>query len=210
MITALIIGTADAAEQRFIPLDHDGQPRSAKAASPGDEWPCVRDRNTELVWEVKSRHPGRHYRLNTYRWFDSDSNRNGGFAGGTEAGHCHPQKPDGTGCDTQSFIHAVNAAALCGAQDWRLPRREELRSLVDYRTPSPGPTIDTRAFPNATSQFYWSADTAAAEASEAWGIGFAFGFDYAYYKSNRVHVRLVRGERTHSISAKLQAAELRP
>jgi len=30
---------------------------------------------------------------------------------------------------------------------------------------------------------------------EAWGIGFAHGFDYAYFKSNRVRVRLVRGGR---------------
>jgi len=70
---------------------------------------------------------------------------------------------------------------------------------VDYRTPYPGPTIDKQAFPNAIAQFYWSADTAAAEPSEAWGIGFAFGFDYAYFKTNRVHVRLVRGKRTERI-----------
>jgi hypothetical protein len=191
IITFLNLGAAYADEPRFVPLDHAGKPLPLSEQTRSD-WPCVFDRRTGLTWEVKTQQPGRHFYLNTYSWFDSESTRNGGLAGEPGGNDCRD-----TVCDTQSFIRAVNQETLCGARDWRLPHREELRSLVDYQTPYPGPTIDTRAFPNAIAQFYWSADTSAAEASEAWGIGFAFGFDYAYFKTNRVHVRLVRGKQAN-------------
>ncbi len=201
IITGLICTVTNAAEPRFVALDHARQPAATTTLPQNEVWPCVFDRNTGLTWEVKSRQPGLHYHLNTYSWFDPKPARNGGLAGEPGGKTCrttpsdpsHDQHARDTACDTRRFVQAVNRETLCSAQDWRLPRREELRSLVDYRIPYPGPTINTRAFPNTVAQFYWSADTAAAEASEAWGIGFAFGFDYAYYKSNRVHVRLVRG-----------------
>lgn len=200
-ITGLICGVANADETRFRPLDHAGKALPASELSKTD-WPCVFDRSTGLIWEVKSRQPGRHFYRNTYSWFDARPSLNGGLAGEPADKDCRD-----TVCDTQAFVRAVNQEALCGSRDWRLPHREELRSLVDYRRPYPGPTIDTQAFPNTIAQFYWSADTAATEPSEAWGIGFAFGFDYAYFKTNRVHVRLVRGERNRL--ANKQEARLR-
>jgi hypothetical protein len=200
LITALLLGgalsPADAAEarkdvpiekQRFVLLDAAGR---ALSAHPSSAWSCVLDRQTGLIWEVKRDQPGLHYRHNTYSWFNPDATRNGGLAGQPGGNDCTQ-----LACDTQAFVDAVNAAGLCGAHDWRLPRREELRSLVDYRTPYPGPTLNQAVFPHAVAQFYWSADPAAADAMEAWGIGFAHGFDYAYFKSNRVHVRLVRFSR---------------
>jgi hypothetical protein len=193
VITALLHGAVNAAEPRFVPLDGDGKPLAAIDRDQLQEWPCVLDQRTGLVWEGKSQATGLHHLHNTFNWFDTDHTRNGGLAGEPGDRSCR----DGAqkmACDTQGFVQAVNRERLCNATHWRLPHREELRGLVDYRIPYPGPTIDMQAFPNTIAQFYWSADANASEPKEAWGIGFAFGFDYAYFKSNRVHVRLVSGD----------------
>jgi len=190
IITALLHGAINAGEVRFVPLGQTGNPLSSTDRQSLDEWPCVLDQHTGLLWEGKSYHPGLHYRDNTYSWFEPNPSRNGGLAGEPGEKQCRKGTRQ-QACDTRRFVQAVNHEGLCNAHDWRLPRREELRSLVDYSIPYPGPTIDTQAFPNTVAQFYWSADADASEPREAWGIGFAFGFDYAYFKSNRVHVRLV-------------------
>jgi hypothetical protein len=190
-IAAILAATSiHAAEARFTLLDNHGLPLSEMAIEAGSPAACARDRLTGLVWELKTRKPGLHHRHNTYRWLSPDNRRNGGVAQLADTAACSNQP-----CDTHQLILAVNRAGWCGARDWRLPGREELRSLVDYRVSYPGPTLDSRVFANAVAQFYWSADTDAMQPEAAWGIGFAFGFDYAYYKSNHVHVRLVRGGR---------------
>lgn len=194
MITALLHGAVNAEEARFVPLDSNGQPLSAADRNQLREWPCVLDQHTGLMWEAKFHAAGLHYRNNTFNWFDPDHTRNGGLAGEPGDTDCRDGAQQ-TVCDTQRFVQAVNAEALCRASNWRLPHREELRSLVDYTIPYPGPTLDHAAFPNAVAQFYWSADPNASEPREAWGIGFAFGFDYAYFKSNKVHARLVSDSR---------------
>jgi len=190
MIAVLLYGAVNAKEPRFVPLDHTGKPLSTDTHKQLQEWPCVLDQDTGLIWEGKSRIAGLHYLNNTFNWFDPDHTHNGGLAGEPGDKHCREGIRQNI-CDTHRFVQAVNNEGLCNARDWRLPRREELRSLVDYNIPYPGPTTDTQAFPNTIAQFYWSADTNADEPLEAWGIGFSFGFDYAYFKSNRVHVRLV-------------------
>jgi hypothetical protein len=178
--------TAQAADPRFARLDSRGL--ILMDIEP-DDWDCVLDRESGLVWERKTTKPGLHSRDNTFRWYQPDVAHNGGFAGHSGGAECRTLP-----CDTHAFVAAVNRAGWCGKHDWRLPTREELRTLVDYAIAYPGPTLDRDFFPGTLPMFYWSADPSADEPREAWGMGFAHGFDYAYDKSNRVYVRLVSGD----------------
>ena len=149
-------------------------------------WGCVFDQLTGLTWEVKSQDSSWRNTDQTYSWFNPENNDNGGFKGYRNSGHCRSEI-----CDTQAYIDHANRIQFCGMTNWRLPRREELRSIVDYTVPYPGPTINRIFFPHTRSQFYWSADADAEDPDSAWGIGFSFGFDYAYFKNDLGHVRLV-------------------
>lgn len=157
----------------------------------------VQDNVTGLIWEVKTNqddvenYDDPHDADNTYTWYDPDPASNGGNAG-TESDH-----------DTKDFIDALNSANFGGYSDWRLPSREELRSIVDYSVPPPGPTIDITYFPNtarSTSNIdsigsqNWSSTTDANNEAFAWHIDFDSGHDNNYRdKSYSLYVRAVRG-----------------
>lgn len=120
----------------FTKLDADGQPLSTDAT----EWHCVRDNHTGLIWEVKTHDGGLRDQSHTYSWFNPDNSTNGGDSGIQDAGQCA-----GSACDTHAYTLAVNAAGLCGGNDWRLPTVDELLSIVHNGRTSPA--IDTDYFP---------------------------------------------------------------
>ncbi len=156
----------------FQRLDSAGRPQST-ADRP---WACVQDLRTGLVWEVKTDDGGPHDGRRTFTWAPTPP-----------LGEACTKPP----CDVQGLLRQVNREGWCGRHHWRLPRREELRTLVDYARPAPANLIvDPALFPHNQRGFYWAAETAA-DPDEAWGIGFTFGFDYAYFKTDRVYLRLV-------------------
>jgi len=115
---------------------------------------------------------------------------------------------DGTVTDTEtglmwqqgsdSDMNWKEALAYCeslelgGHNDWRLPSREELRSIVDYEKYDPA--IDTEYFLNTDSWDYWSATTYASPGvtDYAWCVKFSYGLDYYDPKSYSRYVRGVR------------------
>lgn len=172
--------------QRYVTVESSSSGHTPQKSSHQSR--CIFDKKTHLTWEVKTNGDGLQNASQTYSWYDSNAKSNGGYSGHRRQGNCELAF-----CDTQSYVAAINKLQLCGHSNWRLPNREELRSLVDYNIVYPGPTINQLAFPNTISQFYWSSTANANDSETAWGIGFSFGYDYAYFKSDHGYIRLVSG-----------------
>lgn len=148
-------------------------------------WACVLDNQTGMVWEVKSTEPGLHNINNTYTWYDSDKESNGGIAGKANGGTCA-----GSGCDTESYTKAVNAEKLCGFDDWYLPSHFEMGTIVDESIFYPGPTFPQAFFPEALAGKYWTDTTFKTKRSVAWAWRFDQGSEFIEEKSVALNVRL--------------------
>ena len=155
-------------------------------------WACVLDNQTGLIWEVKTTEPGLQNINNTYSWYDSDQNTNGGWAGKINGGVC-----SGSRCDTESYIKAFNAKKFCGYADWYLPSRFELNTIIDSSIFYPGPTLPPAYFPESKAGNYWSDTTFRTRRASAWAWRFDSGSDYVEEKSTALSVRL-----THATSIK--------
>ena len=149
-----------------------------------DSWACVRDNITGLLWEVKAS-SGPRSQSHTYSWHNTDAAANGGLVGTPNAGKCQ-----GSPCDSQGYVKAVNAQGLCGGKDWRLPTRKELLSIVDNGRFQPA--IDGGHFPNTPPAYFWTASPYADGLNAAWTVFFRYGEVYPAEKSKAHHVRLVR------------------
>jgi hypothetical protein len=104
-----------------------------------------------------------------------------------------PTLNDGKTC--KNHDHALQLCReldLGGHKDWRAPTVQELLGLVDYGRSKPA--IDTAAFPDTKSDWYWTSSPYAGAPAYAWFVYFDDG------SSNGVHrgydgafVRAVRG-----------------
>jgi hypothetical protein len=93
--------------------------------------------------------------------------------------------------EAREYVQCLNKCAHGGFRDWRLPNREELRSIVDYNGDIPA--ADKKYFPDVLPEFYWSGDSNNKEPLFAWGVYFAYGCAICYLKSFYYSVRAVRG-----------------
>lgn len=116
--------------------------------------------------------------------------------------------------DIGSFTNkAKNSAAakacadltLGGHSDWRLPTIEELESIRDCSRYDPA--IDTDAFPDCPSAWFWSSTRHAYDpASYAWFVYFGYGNASDGNRNYNYRVRAVRGP-SRQFSASLASAE---
>lgn len=91
----------------------------------------------------------------------------------------------------QEADQTARAVTLGGHDDWRLPTRTELLSLVDDTRFNPA--IDTEAFPTCKSDWYWTASPwAPSPASYAWIVNFYNGHSLGSHRYCGARVRAVR------------------
>ncbi|MGR4895001.1 DUF1566 domain-containing protein [Stenotrophomonas sp. LARHCG68] len=74
----------------------------------------------------------------------------------------------------QAATDAATGCRVGGHEDWGLPSRQQLLSLVDLSRHSPA--IDTDAFPEFPSHWFWTSDLCAWSSASAWGVSFYYGY----------------------------------
>lgn len=123
----------------------------------------VKDLNTGLIWEVKSN-------------IETDINFNENIYDFNEA---------------QDYINKLNEIKYCGRDDWRLPNKDELRSIINYELYAP--SVDTFYFENIVGDFYWVDMTYNMQNYFAWGISLGIGSATALSKNTKKYVMAVSG-----------------
>jgi hypothetical protein len=154
----------------FTKIDAEGNELPASA----DNWTCVRDNHTGLMWEVKT---SSHYKddgglrdnEHSYTWYDPDDPTWGSGVkdGGAYCGG-HVE------CNTHSYVKEINDRELCGYSDWRMPSANELHGIMDhsklYKYKRNGEAIDHDYFPNTRYGRYWSGTPSAQSSNDAWVV----------------------------------------
>ena len=166
----------------YVKIDKSG----AELANSATEWSCVYDKDSGLIWEVKTNIVGKlNYNHDYYTWYDSNPKTNGGDSGRKDNWF----KPSQTLQNSEDFLQATNSSALCGYLGWRLPELEELKTIVDS---SKGrPSIDTSFFPHSPVNEAVFTATEVLK-NQVWGIEFGKnGREGANAKSNVAHIRAV-------------------
>lgn len=89
-------------------------------------------------------------------------------------------------------LDQVNANALGGHTDWRIPNYFELLSIVNLGNYNP--CIDTTVFPSTPSSHHWTSSTRPGNTSYAFHVNFLIGIAYDINKqTSKYYVRFVRG-----------------
>jgi hypothetical protein len=159
-------------------------PSNSSLGLAASDWGCTRDNVTGLIWEIK-RADGSLRDVNwRYSKFDRNPATNGGSEGMASGGTCLTAGR----CDTEKYVDDVNAAGLCGANDWRMPTVRELLSIVHYGNAE---YIDVAHFPNSPSTDYWTITPWGAANDAGWLV--SGGAAWYLGNSYTAAVRLVRG-----------------
>ncbi|MEN1728160.1 MAG: DUF1566 domain-containing protein [Pseudomonadota bacterium] len=105
---------------------------------------------------------------------------------------------DGAGCaglpsqlDWTAALLAAESHSQAGRDDWRLPNRNELASIIEGRCFSPA--LDSDAFPNATLTAYWSSTPVSGGGEQVWVVELLDGGVIPLATDTLQSVRLVRG-----------------
>jgi len=90
----------------------------------------------------------------------------------------------------QGAMQLAEGASFAGYNDWRLPNKNELASIVEDRCSSPA--INLTIFPGTEPSWYWSSSPYTDKSDFAWSVFFSNGEVSGDYKYGAGRVRLVR------------------
>ena len=134
----------------------------------------ITDWSTGLMWEKHCDDESIHDWQNSYTWGDA----------------------------TAVKVAALNSASYAGHNDWRLPTKEELESIINsnYYFPAVSPVFNTGCGVGCTVTTcsctrvsnYWSSSTWADNSALAWAVDFYGGTTLPGYKTIPSYVRAVR------------------
>ncbi len=91
------------------------------------------------------------------------------------------------------FVSRMNRDQLLAYNDWRLPNRRELRSLISHQTKRPALPAN-HPFINIFLSWYWSSTTAAINTSHAWYVNMDGGRMFYGGKDQSFMLWPVRGQ----------------
>jgi hypothetical protein len=95
--------------------------------------------------------------------------------------------------EAASFAGAREACGnlnLAGYDDWRLPSRIELVSILNLARVQPA--VDPEVFPETPNDWFWTSSPGAGDPQTAWYVYFYFGYPNTELTSNRFSWRCVR------------------
>jgi Protein of unknown function (DUF1566) len=154
--------------------------KSAGLGPAANQWACTYDKVTGLIWETKL--------------------ADGSARDGATLFHL-VSKPGGSRYGTRvDYVNDINAMALCGYTDWRLPTYIEATTALNLGASGGTPLVDSGYFPNIsnTGSRYWTSSSFAPDGTRLLSISYG---DYGDSEGPGIalgHVMLVRGQTTSS------------
>jgi Protein of unknown function (DUF1566) len=172
-------------KSRLVKLDFNG----AELPDESENWSCVLDNDTGLIWEVKTNFLGTHFKGDKYRWSIVDTPQNENEQCSYFLSNERREGDADIHCTTSSIVLMTNIERLCNFNNWRLPSLGELQSIVDRKRKNP--SINTTYFPNTQSGYYWTGEPFAYDEFGSWAITFRGGVQNDKKKNTNNYVRLV-------------------
>lgn len=112
----------------------------------------------------------------------------------TKKGLIWSTKTSNEAMNWESALKYCEDYSLAEYSDWRLPKIEALRSIVDYTKWNPA--IEENLFDDALVLFYWSSTSNANNPGKACKVFFTTCIDSSQLTSSSYYVRPVRGEQS--------------